>query len=92
MKFWALGNASSHRRLFLTIVDDATHESIAVVAERAIGGYPLTRMLDRLGFKRGLSKIIRTDNGKGFCGRTMLDWSYGLVFMRVCADFGVILV
>jgi len=60
----------------LTIVDDATHESIAVVTERAIGGYPLTRMLDRLGLKRGLPKIIRTDNGKEFCGRAMLTWAH----------------
>ncbi len=60
----------------LTIVDDATHESIAVVAERTIGGYPLTRMLDRLGLERGLPKVIRTDNGKEFCGRAMLSWAY----------------
>lgn len=60
----------------LTIVDDATHESIAVVAERAIGGYPLTRILDRLGLARGLPKIIRTDNGKEFCGRAMLTWAH----------------
>lgn len=60
----------------LTIVDDATHESIAVVAERTISGYPLTRMLDRLGLERGLPKIIRTDNGKEFCGRAMLTWAH----------------
>ncbi len=60
----------------LTIVDDATHESVAIVAERTISGYPLTRMLDRLGKTRGLPRIIRTDNGKEFCGRAMLTWSH----------------
>ena len=59
----------------LTIVDDATHEAVAVIPERAIGGHPLTRMLDRLGRTRGLPQVIRTDNGKEFCGRAMLTWA-----------------
>lgn len=37
----------------LTIVDDATHECVAIVAERAIGGNVLTRILDRLALSRG---------------------------------------
>jgi putative transposase len=60
----------------LTIVDDATHESIAIVPERAIGGHPLTRILDQLRLTRGLPKVIRTDNGKEFCGKAMLTWAY----------------
>jgi len=60
----------------LTVVDDATHESVAIVPERAIGGYALTRMLDRLAVERGLPQAIRTDNGKEFCGRAMLNWAH----------------
>lgn len=60
----------------LTIVDDATHEAVAIVPERAIGGDALTRMLDRLKRTRGLPQIIRTDNGKEFCGRVMLAWAH----------------
>ncbi|MGC3965182.1 MAG: IS3 family transposase [Rhodocyclaceae bacterium] len=60
----------------LTIVDDATHEAIAIIPERAIGGDPLTRMLDRLATQRGLPRVIRTDNGKEFCGRAMLSWAH----------------
>lgn len=60
----------------LTIVDDATHEALAIVPERAIGGQALTRILDRLGLARGLPKVIRTDNGKEFCGRAMLTWAH----------------
>jgi len=60
----------------LTVVDDATHEAVTVVPERAIGGEPLTRILDRLGFERGLPRVIRTDNGKEFCGRAMLNWAH----------------
>ena len=60
----------------LTVVDDATHESVAIVPERAIGGYALTRILDRLAVERGLPQAIRTDNGKEFCGRAMLTWAH----------------
>lgn len=60
----------------LTIVDDATHEAVAIVAERAIGGQGLTRILERLGAARGLPKVIRTDNGTEFCSRAMLIWAH----------------
>jgi transposase InsO family protein len=60
----------------LTVVDDATHEAIAVVPERAIGGHALTRILDRLAVHRGLPQAIRTDNGREFCGRAMLTWAH----------------
>nr|WP_244114286.1 IS3 family transposase [Burkholderia gladioli] len=60
----------------LTVVDDATHEAVAIVPERAIGGHVLTRILDRVALLRGLPKAIRTDNGKEFCGRAMLTWAH----------------
>ena len=60
----------------LTIVDDATHEAAAIVPARAFGGLPVTRVLDRLAITRGLPQILRTDNGKEFCGRAMLTWAH----------------
>lgn len=48
----------------LTIVDDATHESVTISPEHAISGRAVTRILDRLAKTRGLPRIIRTDNGK----------------------------
>jgi transposase InsO family protein len=60
----------------LTIVDDATHEAIAIVPERAIGGQSLTRILNQLQLTRGLPKVIRTDNGKEFTSKAMLSWAY----------------
>lgn len=60
----------------LAVVDDATHEAVAIVPERAISGYALTRILDRLALHRGLPQAIRTDNGKEFCGRAMLTWAH----------------
>ena len=59
----------------LTIVDDATHESVAIVPERAMGGLTLIRILNRLAITRGLPRMIRTDNGREFCGRAMLTWA-----------------
>ena len=59
----------------LTIIDDATHEAVAVVPERAISGHTLTRVLSRLADTRGLPHVVRTDNGKEFCGRAMLTWA-----------------
>lgn len=60
----------------LTIVDDATHESVAIVPERAISGQHVTRILDHLAATRGLPQVIRTDNGKEFCGHAMLTGAH----------------
>jgi transposase InsO family protein len=60
----------------LTIVDDATHEAVAIIPERAISGQSLTRMLQRIALSRTLPQIIRTDNGKEFCSKAMLSWAH----------------
>ena len=60
----------------LTIVDDATTEAVAVVPARALGGLPVTRVLESLAMTRGLPQILRTDNGLEFCGRAMLTWAH----------------
>lgn len=60
----------------LAIVDDATHEAIAVVSEHNISGYHLVCILERICAHRGYPKVVRTDNGKEFCGRAMLTWAH----------------
>jgi transposase InsO family protein len=60
----------------LTIVDDATTEAVAVVPARALGGGPVTRVLEALAITRGLPEVLRTDNGLEFCGRAMLTWAH----------------
>ena len=60
----------------LTVVDDATHEAVAIVPERALGSNQLVRILEQLAHTRGLPKAIRTDNGKEFCSRAMLNWAH----------------
>ena len=60
----------------LTIIDDATHEAVAIEIERAISGVGVTRVMDRLAVTRGLPTIIRSDNGKEFCGKAMVAWAH----------------
>jgi transposase InsO family protein len=71
----------------LAIVDDATHEAVAVVPEHTIGGEHLTRIMDGVCSQRGKPAIIRTDNGPEFTGRAMLTWAHrnGVALMRIPA-------
>ena len=68
--------ASGRTLKCLTIVDDATHESVAIVAAHSMSGYHLTRVLDEICAKRGKPAVIRTDNGPEFIGKAMLNWSF----------------
>ena len=60
----------------LVIVDDATHEAVAVVPEHTIGGNHLIRILDGVCSRRGKPQMIRTDNGPEFTGKAMLTWAH----------------
>jgi len=60
----------------LAIVDDATHEAVAVVPEHSISSRQLVRILEQICSRRGYPKVVRTDNGKEFCGRAMLAWAH----------------
>lgn len=60
----------------LVIVDDATHESVALAVEHSIGGTHLTRILDEVCARRGKPAVIRTVNGPEFVGKAMLNWSF----------------
>lgn len=60
----------------LVIVDDATHEVVAVIAEHSIGGNHLVRLLEEVCARRGKPAVIRTDNGKEFTGKAMLTWAH----------------
>jgi len=68
--------ASGRMLKCLVIVDDATHEAIAVSVEHCIGGEHLTRVLDGICSERGRPAVIRTDNGPEFCGKAMLTWAH----------------
>jgi putative transposase len=60
----------------LAIVDDATHESVALVPAHAMSGMHVTWILRHLAHNRGLPRIIRSDNGREFTGKAMLTWAH----------------
>ena len=68
--------ASGRTLKCLTVVDDATHEAVAVIPDHSMGGLQLTRHLDQLADRRGLPRIIRSDNGPEFVGKAMLNWAH----------------
>jgi len=60
----------------LTVVDDATQEAVTITPDRAISGAYVTRIMDAIKRSRGLPKVIRSDNGREFCGRAMAVWAH----------------
>ena len=68
--------ASGRTLKCLVIIDDGTHESVAIVPEHPIGGDHLTRILDRICSQRGKPRVIRSDNGPEFTGKAMLTWAH----------------
>lgn len=59
----------------LTIVDDATHESVAIIPAHAMGGHQVVRALETISLRRALPQVIRSDNGKEFIGKAMMQWA-----------------
>lgn len=68
--------ASGRTLKCLAVVDDGTHEAVAIVPEHAMSGDHLTRVLDGICSQRGKPAMIRTDNGKEFTGKAMLTWAH----------------
>lgn len=68
--------ASGRTLKCLVIIDDATHEAVAIVPEHTIGGDHLTRILDGICSQRGKPTMIRSDNGAEFTGKAMLTWAH----------------
>lgn len=60
----------------LTIADDATHKAVAIEPSHACSGKHLVRLLQTLCAIRATPRVIRTDNGKEFCGKDMLIWAH----------------
>ena len=59
----------------LTIVDDCTRESLALVADTSLSGVRVARELDRLMIERGKPKMIVSDNGSELTSNAILTWA-----------------
>jgi putative transposase len=59
----------------LCLVDDATRESPALLADFSIGAERIVRVLDELACRHGLPEEIVIDNGPEFTGRALFAWS-----------------
>jgi putative transposase len=60
----------------LTVVDDCTKESVAIVVARRLGGDEVARNLDEICRFRGYPRAIRTDQGPEFTGRALDQWAH----------------
>ena len=59
----------------LTIVDDCTRESLALVADTSLSGVRVARELDQLMIERGKPKMIVSDNGSELTSNAILTWA-----------------
>jgi putative transposase len=60
----------------LNIVDDFTRECVAIEVDRSLPGARVVRVLDRLAATVGLPRVLVSDNGPEFAGRTLDAWAY----------------
>jgi putative transposase len=60
----------------LNIVDDFTRECVAIEVDRSLPGARVVRVLDRLAETIGLPRVLISDNGPEFAGRTLDAWAY----------------
>ena len=67
--------ANGRRVKTLTVVDDCSKEVVQIAVDTSIPALYVTRALDQVKAERGLPKVIRTDNGPEFAGRTMQTWA-----------------
>jgi putative transposase len=60
----------------LNLVDDFTRECVAIEVDRSLPGARVVRVLDRLAEAIGLPRVLVSDNGPEFAGRTLDAWAY----------------
>lgn len=67
--------AGNRRFRSLTIVDDCSRESPAILVDTSIGGVRAVRLFEELYEKIGLPTTIVLDNGPEFTSRAFLTWA-----------------
>jgi len=66
--------ASGRKFRMLTVVDDFSRESLAVVVDNSLSGIRVARELDRIVEMRGTPCMVVSDNGTEFTSRAILAW------------------
>lgn len=66
---------SGRRFRSLTIVDDFSHESLAIEVDTSLSGERVVRVLDAIAAVRSLPRTIVMDNGTELTSLTMLKWA-----------------
>jgi len=67
--------ADGRRFRILNIVDDATRECLAAIADTSLSGKRVVRELDALIARRGRPATIVTDNGTEFTSNAAIGWA-----------------
>ena len=67
--------SSGRRFRSLTVVDDYSHESLAIEVDTSLSGERVVRVLDAIAEVRGLPKTLVMDNGTELTSLTMLRWA-----------------
>lgn len=60
----------------LTMVDEYSRESPAIVADRSLPGARVVEILEHLAETHGLPQMLRIDNGPEFAGSALDAWAY----------------
>ncbi len=66
---------SKRRIRALTIVDDFTHEALAIEVDTSLSGERVARVLDAIAAARGYPTTIVMDNGSELTSLTILRWA-----------------
>jgi len=68
--------ADGRRFRVLTMVDEYSRESPAMVADTSLPGTRVVEVLERLAETHGLPRTLRIDNGPEFAGSALDAWAY----------------
>ena len=59
----------------LTVIDECTRECLALVADTSLSGHRVARELSQLTLRRGVPKMVVSDNGTEFTSNAILNWA-----------------
>jgi putative transposase len=68
--------ANGRRIRALTVIDEATRESLAIEVDTSLTGVRVVGVLNRIAFFRGYPSEILTDNGPEFISHALSEWTY----------------